>query len=213
MRCSTGSSGCSRAELIALARRDRLRSTTCRRRSSASRSASSPAARAYVPMAHDYAGAPEQLARDSGARRRCKPLLESEQPPKIGHDLKYATHVLKRTGIELRGMRFDSMLESYVWNSTATRHDVDAVARKYLGVDPMQLRRPDRPRREADRLQPGRRSTRRRSTPPSTPTSSLQLHARAVAEASPACRRCARCTRRSSSRSCPCCCAWSRPAC
>ena len=86
-----------------------------------------------------------------GAAGCCKPLLESEQPPKIGHHLKYDAHVLKRDGIELRGMRFDSMLESYVWNSTATRHELDAVARKLSRLRHDPLRRPDRPRREADR--------------------------------------------------------------
>jgi DNA polymerase I len=90
---------------------------------------------AYVPLGHDYAGAPEQLSRDA-ALAALKPLLESEQD-KIGFDLKHDAHVLERTGVKLQGMRFDVMLESYVWNSTAARHEIDAVARKYLGVDPM----------------------------------------------------------------------------
>jgi DNA polymerase-1 len=94
-----------------------------------------PNAAAYVPLAHDYAGAPAQLARDA-ALEVLKPLLESEQA-KIGSDLKHDAHVLKRAGVQLRGMRFDVMLESYVWNSTATRHEIDALARKYLGVDTM----------------------------------------------------------------------------
>ena len=94
-----------------------------------------PNAAAYVPLAHDYAGAPAQLARDA-ALEALKPLLESEQA-KIGSDLKHDAHVLKRAGVQLRGMRFDVMLESYVWNSTATRHEIDALARKYLGVDTM----------------------------------------------------------------------------
>ncbi len=92
-------------------------------------------AAAYIPVAHDYAGAPDQLSRDV-VLQALKPLLENDQLVKVGHHLKYDAHVFKRYGIDLRGMRFDSMLESYVWNSTATRHDLDAAARKYLGIDP-----------------------------------------------------------------------------
>ena len=95
-----------------------------------------PGTAAYVPMAHDYAGAPEQLS-SAAVLQALQPLLENEQLAKIGHHIKYDAHALKRKGIELRGMRFDSMLESYVWNSTATRHDVDAVVRRYLGFDPI----------------------------------------------------------------------------
>lgn len=93
-----------------------------------------PGIAAYVPVAHDYAGAPPQLSRDE-VLQLLKPLLENEQCAKVGHHLKYDAHVLKRYGIELHGMRFDTMLESYIWNSTATRHDMDAVAKKYLGVE------------------------------------------------------------------------------
>jgi DNA polymerase-1 len=95
-----------------------------------------PGTAAYVPFAHDYTGAPEQLAAAT-VLQALQPLLEDERLAKIGHHLKYGEHALKRKGIELRGMRFDSMLESYVWNSTATRHDVDAVVRRYLGFDPI----------------------------------------------------------------------------
>ncbi|MGH8175025.1 MAG: DNA polymerase I [Steroidobacter sp.] len=95
-----------------------------------------PNAAAYVPVAHDYAGAPQQLSLGV-VLTALKGVLESERPAKLGHDLKYVAHVLKHADVELRGMRFDSMLESYVWNSTATRHDMDAVARKYLGLDPL----------------------------------------------------------------------------
>jgi len=93
-----------------------------------------PGSAAYVPVAHNYAGAPDQLSRDV-VLQMLKPVLEDERIAKIGHHIKYDAHVLKRYGIELRGMRFDSMLESYVLNSTATRHDMDSVAKKYLGVD------------------------------------------------------------------------------
>jgi DNA polymerase I len=96
-----------------------------------------PGIAAYIPLGHDYAGAPEQLSRDE-VLTALKPLLETEQPAKIGHHLKFDAHALRRFGIELRGMRFDSMLESYVWNSTATKHDIDLVARKYLGIESIQ---------------------------------------------------------------------------
>ncbi|HET9449041.1 MAG TPA: DNA polymerase I, partial [Steroidobacteraceae bacterium] len=95
-----------------------------------------PGTAAYVPLIHDYAGAPQQLPAVE-VFKGLQPLLENEQLAKIGHHLKYGEHALKRKGIELRGMRFDSMLESYVWNSTATRHDLDAVVRRYLGFDPI----------------------------------------------------------------------------
>ena len=88
---------------------------------------------AYLPLRHDYAGAPDQLDRDASLAK-LKPLLESEEHGKVGHHLKYDAHVLANHGIQLRGMRFDSMLESYVWNSTATRHDMDSVAERYLGI-------------------------------------------------------------------------------
>jgi DNA polymerase-1 len=89
---------------------------------------------AYLPISHDYPGAPEQLARDV-VISALKPVFESERPLKIGHDLKFQAHVLKRAGIELRGVMFDSMLESYVLNSTATKHDLPTLARRYLGVE------------------------------------------------------------------------------
>jgi DNA polymerase-1 len=86
-----------------------------------------------VPVAHDYPGAPDQLTRDA-VLQALKPLLESEQPPKLGHHLKYDAHVLANHGVRLGGMRFDSMLESYVLNSVATRHDMDSAAERYLGL-------------------------------------------------------------------------------
>jgi DNA polymerase-1 len=92
-----------------------------------------PGKAAYLPLRHDYAGAPDQLDRDASLAR-LKPLLESEQHFKVGHNLKYDAHVLANHGITLRGMRFDSMLESYVWNSVVIRHDMDSAAQKYLGL-------------------------------------------------------------------------------
>jgi DNA polymerase-1 len=88
---------------------------------------------AYVPVAHDYAGAPEQLSRER-VLAALKPLLEDPNLPKLGHHLKYDAHVLANHGIRIQGMRYDTMLESYVLNSVATRHDMDGVAAKYLGI-------------------------------------------------------------------------------
>jgi DNA polymerase I len=93
-----------------------------------------PGHAAYVPLHHAYPGAPQQLHREE-VLRLLQPLLEDESRPKLGHHLKYDAHVLRNHGIELRGVRFDSMLESYVLNSTATRHDLDAEAQLYLGVE------------------------------------------------------------------------------
>jgi DNA polymerase I len=87
---------------------------------------------AYVPLAHDYLGAPAQLDRES-VLQQLKPLLEDEQQAKVGQNLKYDASVLANHGITLRGIRFDTMLESYVLDSTATRHDMDSLALKYLG--------------------------------------------------------------------------------
>jgi DNA polymerase-1 len=92
-----------------------------------------PGRAAYLPLRHDYTGAPDQLDREASLAR-LKPLLESERHAKVGHNLKYDAHVLANHGIALRGMRFDSMLESYVWNSVAIRHDMDSAAQKYLGI-------------------------------------------------------------------------------
>jgi DNA polymerase-1 len=89
---------------------------------------------AYIPVAHDYPGAPDQLNRDY-VLNALKDFLENPEKPKIGHHLKYDAHILARYDIQLRGMAFDSMLESYVLNSVATRHDMDSVARYYLNVD------------------------------------------------------------------------------
>lgn len=85
----------------------------------------------YVPLAHDYEGAPEQLNRDV-ILAQIKPILENPNIDKIGHHLKYDAHVLENHGIHLQGWYFDTMLASYVLNSVATRHGMDDVARVYL---------------------------------------------------------------------------------
>ncbi len=89
---------------------------------------------AYVPVAHRYPGSPDQLSREH-VLARLKPWLESARRAKVGHHLKYDAHVLANHGIELAGMRYDTMLESYVLNSTAIRHDMDSAARHYLGIE------------------------------------------------------------------------------
>ena len=90
-----------------------------------------PGRAAYVPLAHDGPGAPEQLPRDA-VLARLKPLLEDAGRPKIGQHLKFDAHVLANHGITLRGWGHDTQLESYVLNSTASRHDMDSLAAHYL---------------------------------------------------------------------------------
>lgn len=85
----------------------------------------------YVPLAHDYEGAPQQLNREY-VLSQIKPILENPNVKKIGHHLKYDAHIFKNHGIHLHGWYFDTMLASYVLNATATRHGMDDVARKYL---------------------------------------------------------------------------------
>ena len=90
-----------------------------------------PGEAAYLPLAHDYIGAPEQLDREQ-TLARLKPLLEDGSRRKIGQHLKFDRNVLLNHGIELQGIAFDTMLESYVLNSTASRHNMDDLAKKYL---------------------------------------------------------------------------------
>jgi len=90
-----------------------------------------PGEAAYVPVAHDYSGAPLQLDRD-WVLAQLKPILESSTILKIGHHLKYDAAVLENYQIKLAGIAFDTMLESYVLDSTASRHDMDTLAKKHL---------------------------------------------------------------------------------
>ncbi|HYA38946.1 MAG TPA: DNA polymerase I [Candidatus Methylomirabilis sp.] len=87
---------------------------------------------AYVPLAHVYPDAPAQLER-TAALEKLKLLLEDPRLPKIGQNFKYDLNVLANHDIRLAGMRYDTMLESYVLDSTASRHDMDSLALKYLG--------------------------------------------------------------------------------
>lgn len=97
---------------------------------------------AYIPLTHSYIGAPEQLDRDT-VLLALKPLLEDPTKLKVGQHAKFDMNILANCaiggdpaqGIAVRGIAFDTMLESYVLNSTATRHDMDSLAKKYLDYD------------------------------------------------------------------------------
>ncbi len=91
-----------------------------------------PGEAAYVPLGHDYMGAPDQLDRDA-VLEQLKPLLEDPGLAKVGQNLKYDKNVLANHGICLEGIAEDTMLESYVLNSVGTRHDMDSLAMYYLG--------------------------------------------------------------------------------
>jgi len=93
-----------------------------------------PGHAAYVPLAHDYPGAPAQLSLDA-VLAQLKPLLEDDKKFKLGQHIKYEMNVLSTYGIAMAGARYDSMLESYVWNSSGSRHDLDTLAKKYLDLD------------------------------------------------------------------------------
>ncbi|MBV1907700.1 MAG: DNA polymerase I [Kangiellaceae bacterium] len=89
---------------------------------------------AYLPLLHRYPGAPEQLDFDS-TLEKLKPILEDLKIGKIGQNVKYDQSIFKSVGIELAGVEFDTMLESYVSNSVGNRHDMNTLAKKYLGHD------------------------------------------------------------------------------
>jgi len=93
-----------------------------------------PGEAAYVPLGHDHAGAPAQLAVGE-VLDALRPVLENALPAKLGHHLKFDTHILANHGVALAGQRFDVMLESYVLDSVATDHEIDSLALKYLGID------------------------------------------------------------------------------
>ncbi|MBS0213520.1 MAG: DNA polymerase I [Proteobacteria bacterium] len=88
----------------------------------------------YIPLAHDYPGAPAQLER-AAVLAALRTILEDASRPKVGQHGKYDLHVLRRHDVAVRGYAQDTMLESFVWNATATRHDMDSLARRYLGYE------------------------------------------------------------------------------
>lgn len=91
-----------------------------------------PGKAAYIPVGHDYPGAPTQLPRQQ-VLDALRPVLENPAKKKLGQHGKYDLHVLRRHGVALQGYHDDTMLESFVLNSTATRHDMDSLAQRYLG--------------------------------------------------------------------------------
>lgn len=93
-----------------------------------------PGEACYVPVAHRYPGVPAQLDR-AEVLERLKPVLEDAAIAKVGQHGKYDLHVLRCHGVEVRGYAFDTMLESYVLHSTASRHDMDTLAKRWLGID------------------------------------------------------------------------------
>ncbi|MGX9190301.1 DNA polymerase I [Stenotrophomonas sp. Ker107b] len=91
-----------------------------------------PGRAAYIPVGHDYPGAPAQLPREQ-VLAALRPALEDPAKKKLGQHGKYDLHVLRRHGVNVQGYHDDTMLESFVLNSTATRHDMDSLAMRYLG--------------------------------------------------------------------------------
>ena len=87
---------------------------------------------AYLPLAHNYIGAPDQLDLDE-VLAKLKPILEDEKQAKVGQNLKFDKSILARYDIDLKGIKFDTMLESYILNSVAGRHDMDSLSDRYLG--------------------------------------------------------------------------------
>jgi len=93
--------------------------------------ATEPGVAAYVPVAHDYLDAPVQLTRER-VLELLKPILEDEKALKVGQNLKFDRGILQNYGIELRGIAFDTMLESYILDSVAGRHDMDSLSDRWL---------------------------------------------------------------------------------
>jgi len=93
-----------------------------------------PGSGCYIPVGHTYPGAPAQLPM-AEVLDVLRPLLESPKHRKLGQHGKYDLHVLRRHGVDVAGYADDTMLESFIWNSSATRHDMDSLAKRYLGYD------------------------------------------------------------------------------
>ncbi len=93
-----------------------------------------PGSGCYIPVGHTYPGAPAQLPM-AEVLDALRPLLESPKHRKLGQHGKYDLHVLRRHGVDVAGYADDTMLESFIWNSSATRHDMDSLAKRYLGYD------------------------------------------------------------------------------
>ncbi|MGH8155564.1 MAG: DNA polymerase I, partial [Rhodanobacteraceae bacterium] len=93
-----------------------------------------PGKACYIPVGHAYPGVPAQLGRDD-VLEALRPILEDSDRPKVGQHAKYDCNVLSNYGIAVHGVAFDTMLESYVLNATASRHDMDTLAKRWLGYD------------------------------------------------------------------------------
>ncbi len=113
-----------------------------------------PGRAAYIPLAHNYAGAPQQLPRDA-VLARLKPWFENAQAAKLGQNVKYDQHILANYGIALAGVAHDTMLESYVLESHRA-HDMDSLAWRHLDVKTITYADVDGEGREPDRLRAGR---------------------------------------------------------
>ena len=114
---------------------------------------------AYIPLGHDCPGTPSQLDR-ADVLNRLKPLLEDSDKAKLGQNAKYDINVLSTYGITMRGVAHDTMLESYVLNSTASRHDMDSLAKRHLAHETIPYEQVDRQRCEADSVLAGRHRNR-----------------------------------------------------
>jgi len=93
-----------------------------------------PGKAAYVPLGHEYPGAPAQLDRE-WVLEALRPVLTDADKPKLGQHGKYDLHVMRRHGVDIAGYAEDTMLASYVLNSTASRHDMDSLALRHLGYE------------------------------------------------------------------------------
>ena len=170
--------------------------------------------RAVQPTCRSRTPIPVRRTSSTGSEvlARLKPLLEDTRRAKLGHHLKYDAHVLRNHGIELRGMKYDSMLESYVLDSTATRHDLDSTARLYLGIETIHYE--DVAGKGAKQLSfaevpveaAGEYSAEDADV-------AMRLHRTLWPRHRGSCPRCAGSTRKSSSRWCRCCSTWSTREC
>ena len=195
-----------RAPTVCLRHRDHGPRLHAGARSSASPSASSPATPPTCRWQHDYPGAPDQLDRGR-VLAALQPDLEDPERGKVGQHMKYDTHVLANHGIKLRGMRFDTMLESYVWNSAASRHDMDSLAARYLGITTIHFEDIAGKGAKQISFQPGRHRGRGRIRRPRTRTSRCACTSDLWSQVQtiPSLRSC---TSRSSSPWSRCCSAW-----
>ena len=114
-----------------------------------------PSKAVYIPLAHDYPGAPAQLDR-AATLAALAPLFADADKKKLGQHGKYDLHVLRRHGVEVAGYADDTMLESFVLNSGSSRHDMDCLAKRYLGYDTIKYEARRRQGRQADPVLAGR---------------------------------------------------------